>query len=57
MTSSDTSTRYPMGPTGEREEPNLLWVDQLSQEVLLTVQAFQRLQAAWQGKVIGTNDG
>lgn len=36
-------------------EPDLQvqWIDQLAQEVLLTVQAFQRLQQALKGKMIG----
>lgn len=31
----------------------LQWVDQLSEEMLLTVQAFQRLHAALQNRMLG----
>jgi hypothetical protein len=46
----------PFNPTPQRtqtEEPSVLWMDQLTQELLLTVQAFQRLQTALQEKMIG----
>jgi hypothetical protein len=46
----------PMGQTGEREWPDLLWIDQLSQEMLLTAQAFQQLRAAFTGRFITRTD-
>jgi hypothetical protein len=56
MTFQDTSNRYPMGPQAEGEWPSLLWVDQLSQEMLLTAQAFQQLRAAFTGRFITRTD-
>jgi hypothetical protein len=53
MTFSDTSNKYPMGPQPGQSDPSLslVWLDQLTQEVLLTVQAFQRLGVALGGKL------
>jgi len=42
--------RGQMGPPPEPYNPYLPWVDQLAQHVLLTVQALQRLHAAWDQK-------
>lgn len=48
-------TQRPEMQTDPGEAPGygLLWVDQLAEELLLTVQAFQRLHAAMQGKMTG----
>lgn len=50
MTFQDTSNRYPMGP--QEQPPDFAWIDQFAQELLLTVQAFQRLQAVFQSRFI-----
>ncbi len=46
MSMVDTSFRQGNQP------PDLLWIDQLTQELLLTVQAFQRLRVALGNKFL-----
>lgn len=35
------------------DDPSFLWIDQYSEELLLTVQALQQLHAALQDKMVG----
>jgi hypothetical protein len=39
-------------PEQTTDPPEVLWVEQLSQEMLLTVQAFQLLSLALEGKMV-----
>lgn len=43
----------PEQPMAQADPGPLQWVDQLSEEMLQTVQAFQRLHAALQNRMLG----
>jgi hypothetical protein len=55
MTFSDQNTQ-PARPEQRVPTTELAWVDQLGQEMLLTAQAFQELQAAFTGRFITRTD-
>ena len=51
MSMDDPAWRPPrQQQTGD--DPSFLWIDQFSQELLLTTQAFQRLHAVLQARMI-----
>jgi hypothetical protein len=52
MISTPTTAPVSVPPPVSQTE-GFLWIDQLSEEMLLTVQAFQRLHAALQNRMIG----
>jgi hypothetical protein len=53
MSMMDDPTRRPPQQQQGGADPSFLWIDQFSEELLLTVQAFQRLHAALQARMLG----